>query len=273
MNVRSPARAPLAISTAIIGLFLYLPLVVIIVFSFNASRHGTTWTGFSTEWYRALLHNEVAIAAVKNSLILATASAAISTLLGTMLGYHIFTRNSERLAAFLHIPICLPDIVQAVSMLLFFSYIHGKLGLFGLGMGAMIAGHVTFQIPFVAIVVRARCATLDTRWREAALDLGATPAQAFWHVTLPMLRPGILAGAMLAFTLSLDDFVVSFFTGGAGSTTLPVLIYASVKRGLSPEINALSTLLIAASTLATILVTLIQKTPTLPAKETNQNAG
>lgn len=257
-------RTPLALSTLVIGLFLYVPLVIIVVYSFNASRHGLSWTGFSLEWYRALAGNAVALAAVKNSLILAAASSAISTILGTLLGYHIFKRNSERLAALLHLPICLPDIVQAVAMLLFFTYVHGKLGVLGLGMGSMIAGHVTFQIPFVAVVVRARCATLDKSWREAALDLGATPGQTFWHVTLPMLRPGILAGAMLAFTLSLDDFVVSFFTGGAGSTTLPVLIYASVKRGISPEINALSTLLILASTAATILVTILQKSPTLP---------
>lgn len=260
-------RASLSVSAAIIGVFLYLPLLVILVFSFNTSRHSASWTGFSIEWYRALLRDSAALSAVQNSLVLATCSAAISTALGTMLGYSIFKRNSERLAAFLHVPICLPDIVQAVSMLLFFSYVHGKIGALGLGMTAMIVGHVTFQIPFVAVVVRARCATLDKSWQEAAMDLGATPGQTFWHVTLPMLRPGILAGAMLAFTLSLDDFVVSFFTGGAGSTTLPVLIYSSVKRGLSPEINALSTLLILASTAATILLTIIQKNPTLPLEE------
>ncbi len=258
------SRRPLAFVALFLAAFLYLPLLVIVVFSFNESRHGQSWTGFTLGWYRSLAGNEVALAAVKNSLVLAASSSAIAAVLGTMLGYGIYRSNSRRLAAWLHLPVCLPDIVQAVAMLLFFSFIHQRLGVLGLGMGAMIAGHVTFQIPFVAIVVRARCATLDESWHEAARDLGATPAQAFWHVTLPMLRPGILAGAMLAFTLSLDDFVVSFFTGGAGSTTLPVLIYASVKRGLSPEINALSTLLILASALATILVTVIQKTPTIP---------
>jgi spermidine/putrescine transport system permease protein len=261
------ARAPLAVSSAIIAAFLYLPLLVVALFSFNASRHSAAWTGFSTEWYRSLPHNEMAIGAVKNSLALAACSAAISAILGTMLGYGIFTLNSKRIAAALHVPICFPDIVQAVALLLFFTVAHNKIGVLGLGMPAMILGHVTFQIPFVAVVVRARCATLDQSWDEAARDLGATPAQTFWHVTLPMLRPGIIAGAMLAFTLSLDDFVVSFFTGGAGSTTLPVLIYSSVKRGISPEINALSTLLIVAAIVATILVTLVQKSPTIPLEE------
>lgn len=261
-------RAPLAFASLLLGIFLYLPLLVIVVFSFNASRHGSEWTGFSWQWYRSLASNEAAISALKNSLTLAAISSVISTALGTVLGYGIYKSNSRRLAEFLHVPICLPDIVQAVAMLLFFSFVHQRLGVLGLGMTAMIAGHVTFQIPFVAIVVRARCATLDKSWDEAARDLGATPSQAFWHVTLPMLRPGIVAGAMLAFTLSLDDFVVSFFTGGAGSTTLPVLIYASVKRGISPEINALSTLLIVASAVATILVTVVQKSPTIPIEET-----
>jgi spermidine/putrescine transport system permease protein len=261
------ARAPLAISSAIIALFLYVPLAVVALFSFNASRHSAAWTGFSLEWYRSLPHNELALGAVKTSLILATCSSAISTILGTMLGYGMFRRSSRRIANFLHIPICLPDIVQAVALLLFFSVAHNWLGILGLGMTAMILGHVTFQIPFVAVVVRARCATLDRAWDEAARDLGATPAQAFWHVTLPMLRPGILAGAMLAFTLSLDDFVVSFFTGGAGSTTLPVWIFSSVKRGITPDINALSTLLIGAAVMATIVVTLIQKSPTIPLDE------
>lgn len=261
------SRAPLAVSSAIIAAFLYLPLIVVGLFSFNASRHSATWSGFSMQWYQSLPHNELAIDAVKNSLTLAALSALISTILGTMLGYGIFKLNSKRIAAALHVSICLPDIVQAVALLLFFSVAHSKIGILGLGMPAMILGHVTFQIPFVAVVVRARCATLDKSWAEAAYDLGATPTQTFWHVTLPMLRPGIVAGAMLAFTLSLDDFVVSFFTGGAGSTTLPVLIYSSVKRGISPEINALSTLLIVAAIVATILVTLVQKSPTIPLEE------
>lgn len=260
-------RLPITLSAWLLFVFLYLPLVIIVLYSFNASRYSTTFTGFTLHWYSDLLQNQNTRAALQNSFILATVSAALSTVLGTILGYGMYRSNSKRIAHFLHLPICLPDIVQAVSLLLFFTFLHGKLSLFPLGMTSMIIAHVTFQIPFVALVVRARCATLDPSWLEAALDLGATPRQAFFHVTLPMLRPGILAGAMLAFTLSLDDFIVSFFTGGAGSTTLPVLIYSSVKRGLSPEINALSTLLILASITATLLMTLIQKSPTIPLEE------
>jgi spermidine/putrescine transport system permease protein len=260
-------RATLTFIAVILFAFLYLPLIVIALYSFNSSRYATTWTGFSLKWYTALAHDEVALAALKNSLVLATSSSFISTILGTALGYGMHRSNSPRIATLLHIPICLPDIVQAVSLLLFFTFLQTHLHTFGLGMPAMIIAHATFQIPFVALVVRARAATLDPAWREAALDLGATPAQTFLHVTLPNLRPGILAGALLAFTLSLDDFIVSFFTGGAGSSTLPVLIYASVKRGLSPEINALSTLLILAAVAATILLTAIQKSPTVPLDE------
>jgi spermidine/putrescine transport system permease protein len=256
-------RVAITLLTALVAGFLYLPLAVVAIFSVNASQHAAQWTGFSLHWYSALMHDEMALAAVKNSLLLAACSSAVSTILGAALGYGMFKLASKRLAEFLHVQICLPDVVQAVALLLFFTLVHNHLGILGLGMPAMIIGHVTFQVPFVAVVVRARCATLDPAWAEAARDLGATGAQTFWHVTLPILRPGIVAAAMLAFTLSLDDFVVSFFTGGAGSTTLPVLIYSSVKRGISPEVNALSTLLIAVAIAATIVVTWIQKSPTV----------
>lgn len=248
-------------------IFLYLPLAVIVVYSFNDSRHSSQWTGFTTKWYAALPNNSVAMAALKNSLIVAAVSCAISTTLGTLLGYGLARRPSTRALSFLHLQICLPDIVQAVALLLFFSIVHKFLNVLELGLGTMILAHVTFQLPFVALVVRARAATVDPVWREAARDLGATPLQTFLHVTLPLLGPGILAAAMLAFTLSLDDFVVSFFTGGAGSTTLPVLIYSSVKRGITPEIHALSTLLILVAAAATIGVTLLQKSPTLSLEE------
>lgn len=252
---------------AVMLVFLYLPLAVIVAYSFNESRHSAQWSGFTTKWYRSLGENGVAMGAVKNSLIVAAASCAVSTLLGTALGYSLARRPSGRAMSFLQLQICLPDIVQAVALLLFFSFVHRWLNIFELGIGTMIVAHVTFQLPFVALVVKARAATLDPSWLEAARDLGATPGQAFRHVTLPLLAPGILAGAMLAFTLSLDDFVVSFFTGGAGSTTLPVLIYSSVKRGITPEIHALSTLLILAAAAGTIGVTLLQKSPTLPVEE------
>jgi spermidine/putrescine transport system permease protein len=156
------------------------------------------------------------------------------------------------------VPVFIPDIVLAVALLLFFGLTRRWLGVGDLGLGTMLLGHVTFQIPFVALVVRARAAGLDPALGEAARDLGAGPARAFLGVTLPLLAPGVLAGALLAFTLSLDDFVVSFFTSGPGATTLPILIYASARRGLTPDIHALSTLVLAASVLAVLATRLLQ---------------
>ncbi len=242
--------------------FLYAPIAVVIAYSFNDARFGATWTGFTTKWYGALAQNSTAQQAIKNTLLLATFSTVLSTILGAMLGYALnrfHFRGKQFVDRTLYVPVFVPDIVMAVSLLLFYSVFRSWLGIFQLGMITMVLAHVTFQIPFVAIVVRARLADFDLSLEEAAHDLGATPWQTFQHVTLPLLWPGILAGAMLAFTLSLDDFVVSFFTSGPGSTTLPIYIYSSVKRGITPETNALSTLIVLASILGTIFVTLLQR--------------
>lgn len=262
-----PAPTGLTAAAALLYLFLYAPIAVVILFSFNSSPHGVEWKGFSTAWYGALLRDPQAMAALRNSLVLALTSAGLATLVGTGLGFGLQRfrfRGQKLLNWILYIPVCIPDIVMAVSLLLFFALVRQWSGWFQLGMPAMILAHVTFQIPFVAIVVRSRLVGLDPLLEEAALDLGATPWQRFRHVTLPLLLPGIVAAALLAFTLSLDDFVISFFTGGPGSTTLPVLIYSSVKRGVTPEINALSTLVILASVAATLLMMRLQK-PAHPA--------
>jgi len=244
-------------------LFLYAPVAVVIVYSFNAARYGTGWAGFTTQWYRALLENPLALSAARNTLILGAFSTAVSTFLGTLLGYSLqrgrFAGRGFLPRFSLYLPVFIPDILMAVSLLLFYSIVRRWLGIFELGMATMVIGHVTFQIPFVAIVVRSRLSGLDPACEEAARDLGANPWQTFWHVTLPLIWPGVAAGAMLAFTLSLDDFVVSFFTSGPGSTTLPILIYSSVKRGITPEINALSSLIIAVSVVGTVIVTLLQR--------------
>jgi spermidine/putrescine transport system permease protein len=242
--------------------FLYAPILVVIVFSFNAARFGAGWKGFTFEWYSALFQNQLALEALRNTLVLAVCSTAISTVLGTMLGYALrrYEFPGSRLLRYLmHVPVFVPDVVMAVSLLLLFKLVRGWLGILDLGLVTMAIGHVTFQIPFVAIIVRSRMAGLDPALEEAAHDLGANAHQVFRHVTLPLMLPGVLAGAMLAFTLSLDDFVVSFFTSGPGSTTLPILIYSSVKRGVTPDINALSTLLIVLSAAATVTVTLLQR--------------
>jgi len=258
-------RSPLSLKilAALLSTFLWAPIFVVVIFSFNASRFGVAWDGFTTKWYRALAENSQALAAMKNTLLLASISTLISTALGAMLGYGLGrfkTRATKFTNSLLYIPIFIPDIVMAVALLLFYSLLRSWLGFLELGLTTMILAHVTFQIPFVAIIVRARLNGLDSALEEAAHDLGANSWQTFRHVTLPMMLPGVLAGAMLAFTLSLDDFVVSFFTSGPGSTTLPILIYSSVKRGITPEINALSTLIVVASILGTSAVMLLQRT-------------
>jgi spermidine/putrescine transport system permease protein len=209
-----------------------------------------------------LLENKQALTAAENTMWLAVVSTLISTALGTMLGYGLSRYKIRGLRIFtrlLYLPVFIPDIVMAVSLLLFYSMARQWLGLFELGMNTMIVAHVTFQIPFVAIVVRSRMAGLDPALEEAAHDLGGNARQTFWRITFPLMRPGVLAGGMLALTLSLDDFVVSFFTSGPGSTTLPILIYSSVKRGITPDVNALSTLIVLASLLATTTMTLLRR--------------
>lgn len=271
-----PRSLHLPFLAAAIYLFLYLPLGVVVVQSFNSSRYGVTWGGFTLQWYFSLLKNPDTIAALRNTLWLAVGSTVIATVLGTLLGYglarHRFAGKLV-LQGLLHLTVCIPDIVLAVALLLFFGTLRSAMGFVGLGLGTMIMAHVTFQLPFVALAVGARLAGTDPAVEEAAYDLGASRGQRFWYVTLPMMRPGIVAGALLAFTLSLDDFVVSFFTSGAGSTTLPILIYSSVKRGITPEIHALSTLIIVASTAATVAIMLVQKrggTSVTPLTETNR---
>lgn len=255
------ASLPLWLTATALYLFLYIPIAVVIVYSFNAAKHGGPWAGFTTEWYGKLFSNADKLAAARNTLILALVSTALSTFLGTLLGYGLsrFRFPGKKLFSWLmYIPVVIPDIVMAIALLLFYSFVRDRLGLFELGLTTMCIAHITFQIPFVAIVVRSRLAGLDPAIEEAAHDLGATAWQKFWHVTLPLMLPGVAAGAALAFTLSIDDFVVSFFTTGPGATTLPILIYASVKRGITPDINALSTLIVLVSILGTIAVALLQ---------------
>lgn len=253
---------PLWLVSASLYIFMYAPIVVVIVFSFNAAKHGGPWRGFTTEWYAKLLSDEQKLDATKNTIVLAVASTVVATALGTGLGYGLsryWFPGKKLFSLMMYIPVVIPDIVMAVAMLSFYSVARDWLGLFQLGMTTMTIAHITFQIPFVAIVVRSRLVGMDPAIEEAAHDLGASSWQTFWNVTFPLMLPGVLAGAMLAFTLSLDDFVVSFFTTGPGATTLPILIYSSVKRGITPDINALSTLIVLASVVGTIGATLLQR--------------
>ena len=239
-------------------IFLYLPIVILVIFSFNASKYASgTWRGFTLQWYASLFSNEAIRVALKNTLIVAGCSTLISTIFGTMAALAM-ERNKfwGQLAfdALLYLPIIIPDIAMAVMLLLFFILAHIQLGLV-----SIIISHVAFNISFVAVVVRARLAYFDITLEEAAQDLYANEWQTFRRVTLPLIMPGILGGALLAFTLSIDDFVITFFTSGPGSTTLPLRIYSMVKLGVTPEINALSSIMLVASMGLVLLSALLQK--------------
>ena len=237
--------------------FLYIPIIILVLFSFNASRYAAAWKGFTLEWYATLFTNEALAAALKNTLIVAGASTLVSTIFGTMvaLAMERYTFPGKlALDALLYLPIIIPDIAMAVMLLLFFVLTHTQLGLV-----TIIISHIAFNISFVAIVVRARLAYFDVTLEEAAQDLYANEWQTFRLVTLPLIMPGILGGALLAFTLSIDDFVITFFTAGPGSTTLPLRIYSMVKIGVTPEINALSSIMMVASIGLVLLSMFLQR--------------
>ncbi|MGZ8853211.1 MAG: ABC transporter permease [Thermoanaerobaculia bacterium] len=226
-------------AAAIVGyLFLYLPLAIVVAYSFNDSRLNAEWVGFTLDWYRKLFANDEMIEAAVNSLIIATVASAVATVLGTMAGFAMHRHRSRLLPILVLAPITIPEILMGVSLLIFFVMLN-----FTLGMLSVTLAHVAFCIGFVAIVVRSRLAGMDESLTEAARDCGATPAQAFRLVTLPLIMPAVIAGALMAFTLSIDDFVITFFTAGAGTQTLPLQIYSMIKIAVTPEVNAVSTLL------------------------------
>lgn len=223
-------------------LFLYLPIAVLILFSFNASRLAATWEGFTFRWYLVLVEDQALLAAVQNSLLVAVLSTSIATILGISAAVgmeRLPARRRRTVEGALLLPLVIPEVMLGVALLLFFVMIELPLSLV-----TITIGHVVWNVPIVAVIVRARLQKLDPRLVEAAQDLGATPWQAFWGVTLPLLMPAIIAAVLMAFALSLDDFIVTFFTAGPGSTTLPLKVYSMVKSGVTPEINALSAILV-----------------------------
>jgi len=229
--------------------FLYLPLVAVAVFSVNATRYGLVWRGFTLDWYIKLIQNEFILEAAWNTLVLAVVSTVVATILGTILAIGLdrfpWSRKTNTfLDLVLHIPVVIPDIILAAALVVAFGLLRVVSSLFEPGLFNMIIGHITFQISFVALVVRSRLVSIGRDVEEAARDLFATTPYLLRHITLPLLLPGIVAGAMLAFTLSLDDFVISFFTAGPESVTLPLFIFAAVRRGVTPQIHALSTLVV-----------------------------
>jgi len=240
--------AGLWVAAAVGYAFLYIPLVIVVVYSFNDSRLNAEWVGFTLDWYRKLFGNEEMIAAAGNSLLIALTASLVSTVLGTMAGMAMYRYKLRLLSVLVLTPIAIPEILMGVSLLIFFVLLNVTLGLVSVALA-----HIAFCIGFVAIVVRARLAGLDESLLEAARDCGATPAEAFRYVTLPLIMPGVIAGALMAFTLSIDDFVITFFTAGAGTVTLPLQIYSMIKIAVTPEVNAVSTLLMLL-TLALIII-------------------
>ncbi len=232
--------------------FLYVPIAVLVMLSFNESGLPTAWSGFSTKWYLSLAGNSDILGAAWNTLVVGVSATLLSTVLGTMLAIGMETRRrkSSGLEALVFAPMVIPDIVLAVALLSFFSRLNITLGLH-----TIIISHVIFDLAFVCSIVRARLKHFDYSIVEASRDLGGSAWTTFWRVTFPVLLPAIIAGGLLAFTLSVDEFIIAFFTAGAGrsSITLPIQIYSMIRFGITPEINALATIVMAVSTIALLL--------------------
>jgi len=242
--------------------FLYVPLVIVVVYSFNDSRLNAEWVGFTLDWYKTLAGDEQMITAAGNSLMIGIVASVVSTALGTLAGVAMHRYRLRLLPVLIVAPIAIPEILTGVSLLIFFVMLN-----FTLGLVSVALAHIAFCIGFVAIVVRARLAGMDETLTEAARDCGATPVQAFRHVTLPLIMPGVVAGALMAFTLSIDDFVITFFTAGAGTVTLPLQIYSMIKISVTPEVNAVSTLLMLLTLLLIVLAAKLSPTLLRTARE------
>lgn len=231
--------------TVAVFLFLYIPIAVLVVFSFNSSRLNIVWEGFTLGWYERLFDNAPLMRAAKNSLLIAGVTTVLSVIIGTAgawLLYRYRFRFSRAIQTLVAIPMVMPEILMGISLLILFATAGMKLGF-----TTVIIGHVTFSFPFVLVAVQARLQGLDPALEEAALDLGATPLKAFWLVILPSLRPAIIAGALMAFTLSMDELIVTFFIRSAASTTLPIQVFGMAKVGLNPMLNALSAIFVVAT--------------------------
>ncbi|WP_111746191.1 ABC transporter permease [Salinisphaera orenii] len=229
--------------------FLYAPLAVVVLFSFNDANTAANFTHATLKWYTRLFADNAVISAFKKSLLLAIVSSCIATLLGTMLGYGMYIYRSRRLGWLIwliYLPIIMPDIVYGISEMTFFTTIYRQLGVLEPGLGTMIIAHISFQVPFVALLIYSRMVGLDARLFDACHDLYANSLQRVWFFLLPLLQPAIISAFFLAFTLSIDDFVISFFTAGPQSTTLPIYIWSAIKKGITPEVNAIAAVMIGA---------------------------
>ncbi len=266
MAVRRAGKIGIIVEPIFAYFFLWAPILLLVIFSFNDSRSVATWRGFTLQWYSNIFNNVVGSEArfstdlmlnsLGNSLIVASVATLIATILGTSVALSLVRGNypgKNFVDGLLFLPVVIPEITQAISLLIFFSTVFEFVNTtFGVrvtpGFGTIIIGHVVFNVSYVAITVRARLADMNPHLEEAARDLGANDWRTFWRITFPLILPGVISGALLAFTLSLDDFVITFFNSGPGTTTLPVFVYGLLKLSVTPEINALSTLILVAST-------------------------
>jgi spermidine/putrescine transport system permease protein len=257
--------------TALIFVFLYLPILLLIIYSFNQSDLGVAWTGFTFDWYVRLWHNGPLIDALKNSVIIASITTVLSVLLGTAGAWLLFRYRFpllKPLTTLIFVPVVIPEIIMGVSLLIFFTLVCGPLNAWlarfseaeaGLGYCTVIIAHTTFCFPFVLLAVQARLAGVDPFLEEAALDLGAPPLKAFWLVMVPYLLPAIISGALMAFTLSLDEYIVTLFTTGPESQTLTIKVFGMAKKGLDPSLNAISTVFILATSVLVVLAEAFRK--------------
>ncbi len=262
----TPRRRPfswqrflLATHTGLVYLFLYGPILVLVLYSFNRSKQTASWEGLTLDWYRRLFENDLIQRAVRNSLVIAFSSTLVATIVGTLAALALaryWFRGKGATQAMLYLPVVSPEIVVGAALVNLFGAIELRLSLL-----TVIIAHVAFSTSYVAIVVRARLAGFDRSLEEAAADLGATPLDTFRRVTLPIILPGIVAGSLLAFTLSIDDYVITSFVTGVGATTLPLQIYSMLKVGVTPEVNAVSTLLLAVTVILIVVAQRLQQRP------------
>lgn len=232
---------------ALVLLFLYLPIFVLIVYSFNTTKSRTVFEGFTFDWYVRLFQNELILTSLRNTLIISVCAAVISTILGTAAAIGINNMRKFPKAVIMNInniPIINPEIVTGVSLMLLFVFFAARMN-FSFGFGTLLIAHITFDVPYVVLNVMPKFRQMNPNLYEAAQDLGCNSAMAFFKVVLPEIMPGIVSGFLMSFTFSLDDFIISYFTSGATSQTLPITIYSMTRRKVSPEINALSTIIFA----------------------------
>lgn len=246
---------------ALVLAFLYLPILVLIIFSFNASKSRSVFTGFTFDWYRKLFHNELIMSSLGNTLIVAVIASVVATVLGTVaaIGISKMRKGTKTLVMQVtNIPIMNPEIVTGVSLMLLFVFFAARMNL-EFGFVTLIIAHITFDVPYVVLNVMPKFRQMDANLYEAAQDLGCGPVRSFFKVILPEIMPGVISGFLMAFTFSLDDFVVSYFTSGSTAQTLPITIYAMTRRKVSPEINALSTIIFTVVLVILVVKNLIER--------------